>query len=270
MSVSNNFAKFDEMVEAQCKRDQALDTAAVDRMVHETSNYKQLVEKHPNFALKSNDGIVFNCHKAILCHNSPFFDVMLSTDWVETQKSMVEVPDYDSKAVGSFLEYIYADKVDVELVERINKLEPGNAKSNAILKRKISKEKLTYDLLGLAHFYQVQDLQDDCLNHLSKCITEKNVVDIWLLSRKYQKDELKEAALSKLVEWKGKVEGFDDIHKSPELSAELWAYTFSNYSVKKLKTFHEHMMENDPEYAARWTRHQKYSSFNKQKTSKQT
>jgi len=265
MSVSNNYAKFAEatLQRQQQKRDQALSATSAESMVQETSNYKQLAEKHPNFALKSNDGVVFNCHKATLCHNSPFFDAMLSTNWVETKKSMVEVPDYDSKAVGSFLEYIYADKVDVELVERINKLEPGKAESKPILKRKICKEKLTHDLLGLAHFYQVQDLQDDCFNHLSACITEKNVLDIWLVSRKYQKDDLKEAALSKLVEWKGKVEGFDEIHKSPELSAELWTYTFSNYSVKKLKTFHEHMMETDPEYAARWARHEKYNRMHK-------
>ena len=68
MSVSNNYAKFAEatLQRQQQKRDQALSATSAESMVQETSNYKQLAEKHPNFALKSNDGVVFNCHKATL------------------------------------------------------------------------------------------------------------------------------------------------------------------------------------------------------------
>ena len=71
-------------------------------------------QKHTDFALVLKSGQELKCHKFVLAESSPFFDTMLSQQqFTETATSRMKVGHIEEVTVYSFLEYLYANKVDV-------------------------------------------------------------------------------------------------------------------------------------------------------------
>jgi len=109
---------------------------------------------YSDFYVESKDGFVFECHKYVLAQNSTYFDGLLSHDYQETKESWLKFRDFDGATVGAFLEYLYSDKYDKCAGQQFN--------------RKFSRDKLTSELLVMAHVCQVEDLEEDCVKHLSQ------------------------------------------------------------------------------------------------------
>ena len=137
------------------------------------------------------------------------------------------------------MEYLYSNKTNeglAGLAKKTGGLDGPNSR------RIFNHDKLTPDLLIMAHQYQVRDLQEDCIRHLSGNINGENAVDVWMAARTCESNELKEAALHVLVGlmWVyksralGKSVGMDvipnlgDVFYSPQLASELMKYTFEN------------------------------------------
>ena len=79
-----------------------------------------------DFALVSKDGKVLSCHKARLVENSEYFRAMLSHKMRETSSNKMDVPEYDGVTVASFLEWVYAQKFNEEVMRKLQKsAEPG-------------------------------------------------------------------------------------------------------------------------------------------------
>ena len=155
-------------------------------------------QKYTDFALQAKGGEVFRCHKVTLDKNSAYFQALLSNQWQETKDSLIQVPDYDAEIVAKFLAYLYSDKENAAMAKSYAELK--GAPMEPIYKRQFDTEKLCPELLKMADFYQVQDLQDDCILHLKRNITEENAVAAWRAAGPPLNSlELKKAALIFLV-----------------------------------------------------------------------
>jgi len=111
-------------------------------------------QKYTDFSVESKDGFVFRCHKYVLDQNCAYFEGLLSHDYKETKEGMLKFRDFDGVTVGAFLQYLYAHKYDKCAGQEFN--------------RKFSRDKLTSELLVMAHVCQVEDLEEDCVKHLSQ------------------------------------------------------------------------------------------------------
>ena len=111
-------------------------------------------QKYSDFYVESKDGLVFKCHKYVLDQNCPYFEALLSYDYKETKESWLKFRDFDGATVGAFLQYLYSHKYDNCAGQQFN--------------RKFSRDKLTSELLVMAHVCQVEDLEEDCIKHLSQ------------------------------------------------------------------------------------------------------
>ena len=131
-------------------------------------------QNYTDFALQAKGGEVFRCHKVTLDKNSAYFQALLSNKWQETKDGLIQVPDYNAEIVAKFLAYLYSDKENAAMAKSYAELK--GAPMEPIYKRQFDTEKLCPELLKMADFYQVQDLQDDCIQHLKINITEENAV----------------------------------------------------------------------------------------------
>ena len=207
-------------------------------------------QKHTDYALESKDGSVFQCHKHVLAYSSPYLEAMLKEDDMSRKKGSLKV-SFSAGISANFLEYLYSNKTNeglAGLAKKTGGLDGPNSR------RIFNHDKLTPDLLIMAHQYQVRDLQEDCIRHLSENINGENAVDVWMAARTCESNELKEAALHVLVGlmWVyksralGKSVGMDvipklgDVFNSPQLASELMKYTLENvtYSPGKQDDTH--------------------------------
>ena len=198
--------------------------------------------EYTDFALQAKDGELFPCHKFVLDRSSPFFKALLSKDCEETKNGVMKVPDHDAKTVEAFRDYLYADKAGNDIVERLKKLQKMEIKlvptGEHIFKRQFDHQKYTPDLLTMAHMYQIEDLQTDCIEHLQCNMNKENAVGSWIASEKYDCVKLKTAALEFLIDHLKKadtadIQGFDETYHSPELMKQLLNYTFANHMITK-------------------------------------
>ena len=144
----------------------------------------------------SNDGVLHPCRKHVLASNSPAFKAMLEMDCAETNKGLMKVQDYDSQTVKNFIKYTHALKAGKDIVEMARSAaQPGEC----IFIRQFDKMGYTPDLLLMAHRYQVEDLQTDCIEHLSMNLTKEIVVDAWTAAYTIDCSKLKKAALDFLA-----------------------------------------------------------------------
>ena len=124
---------------------------------HETENLARDVtcshvtwsQKYTDFSVESKDGIVY-----VLDQNCVYFEALLSHDYKETKESWLKFRDFDGATVGAFLQYLYSRKYDKCAGQQFN--------------RKFSRDKLTSELLVMAQVCQVEDLEEDCVKHLSQ------------------------------------------------------------------------------------------------------
>ena len=123
--------------------------------------------KFADFKLVSSDGKIHLCYKHVLYNISPYFKALFETDWAETNNGVMEVPQHDGTTVKNFLKYINAKEAGSDIVQRLRETaQPGEH----IFKRQFDKDQYNSDLLKMAHLYQVEDLQNDCAEQLSKTL----------------------------------------------------------------------------------------------------
>ena len=89
-----------------------------------------------------------------MVQNCTYFEAPLNHDYKETKESWLKFWDFDGATVGAFLQYLYSYKCDKCAGQQFN--------------RKFNRDKLTSELLVMAHVCQVEDLEEDCVKHLSQ------------------------------------------------------------------------------------------------------
>ena len=154
-------------------------------------------QEYTDFVIESSDGRVFPCHKKDLAENSDFFKSMLSKDFKETTTGVMKVPEFDAKTVARFLAYIYAGRAGDKLMQRIK----AHAKPGEFISRRdFDEENYTLPLLRMANMYQLQELQDDCIEYIKKHITRENAVEVWNMAGICGSQKLKESAVKFMVQ----------------------------------------------------------------------
>ena len=184
--------------------------------------------KYTDFGLVSHDGEIHPCHKHVLNNCSPVFKAMLEMVCVETINGVMKVPDFDAQTVKNFIQYIIAKEAGSDILDRLRQTaQPGEH----IFKRQFDKTCYTVNLLLMAHCYQVDDLQTDCIEHLSKNLNKENVVETWIAANTIDCDKLKKAALDFLAKHfnQGDTSDFPGLYHSEktfQLMEELHQYMF--------------------------------------------
>jgi len=202
-------------------------------------------QKHTDFVIVLESGEALRVHKIFLAENSPVFDAMLSQDFVETQHNQVKIDQFDEETVISFLQYIYADCVKDERTIELLRAAAGPEKH--IFKRTgFDPNRFTVDLMGMAHFYEVKDLMDDCAEYLKENIGDDNVMDVWMEAEKCGNETLTSIAIEHLVERpNGKalkdIPGFMDAFQAYDKPVRdlLTALATRNLSLKDANTYLE-------------------------------
>ena len=169
--------------------------------------------KFTDFKLVSSDGKIHPCYKHVLYSISPYFKAMLETDWAETNNGVMEVPQHDATTVKNFLKYINAKEAGNDIVQRLRETaQPGEH----IFKRQFDKDQYNSNLLKMAHLYQVEDLQNDCAEHLSKTLAKENVVHYWAIANTIDCTKLKTAAIDFIAQHvnQGDIDNFPGLFHS--------------------------------------------------------
>jgi len=164
------------------------------------------------FELILMSGRVEKCCKTLLIQNSEFFKTMMNHEWVESTNNQMKVDQFTDETVISFLQYLNSSRNQSAVDE-----EPPT------FLRDFNKDKLTLELLSLAHFYQIQDLQSDCVEHLKSIISDKNVIEIWIASERFDIKSLSKEAMKHLAERPGG----KDIQEVPGFSEALESHPHS-------------------------------------------
>jgi hypothetical protein len=107
--------------------------------------------------IQTNDGVIFNAHKAILVARSPVCLKMLTSNMKEAATNTVEVDDFDSTTMRELLRFIYCGEV-----QYLNE----NAK----------------DLIYAAEKYEVKHLKEICIEELAANVSEENVIETLIIA----------------------------------------------------------------------------------------
>ncbi len=100
----------------------------------------------------SGDNVTFNAHRLVLISAAEYFKVMLTRQMREGISNQIPLPDYDSKTVGVFLEYIYLEQ-DPFLGEGAKAID-------------------AQQLLGLAHLCRIHSLTQICAKYIGQNFDE--------------------------------------------------------------------------------------------------
>ena len=170
-------------------------------------------QKFTDFAIRLQSGRRVKAHKHVLAENSEVFEAMLTQELEEAKNNEMSLEHFEDKTVFSFIEYLYADKIkDQDIIDEVK---CGALPNEYIFKRSFCREKLTIDLLKMAHMYQVEDLKMDCREYLHDNICDGNVMEIWMGAERLEYKGLSSTAIQHLVDRpKGKtltnVPGFNE------------------------------------------------------------
>jgi len=170
-------------------------------------------EEFSDFAIVVENGQEVKCHKVMLAKASPVFRAMLKKDFLETKTNKMQMTEFDSETVQSFLDYIYEDH---ELVP-----------DQDVYKRNFDKKRLTAELLRFSHMYDVRNLLKKCIEHQKKNVDDTNAVQVWTVAEAIGNEELREVALEYLTKKKDKlleVPGMRESFLSPQLMESLVDY----------------------------------------------
>jgi len=153
--------------------------------------------KYTDFKLMSNDKKIHPCRKHVLDSNSPVFKAMLEMDWAETNQGLMKISSHGAQTVKNFIKYTHAQKAGRDIFEMLRSAaQPGEH----IFIRQFDRMGYTPDLLLMAHCYQVDELQIDCIEHLSKNLTKTNVIDVYKAANTIECSKMKKAALNFLAQ----------------------------------------------------------------------
>jgi len=135
-------------------------------------------QKLTDFTIVLKSGKHLKVHKHVLAENSEAFEAMLTQEFEEAKTNQMSMAHFEDTTVYSFIEYLYADRIkDPEILRQIR---AGIGPDDYIYKRCFQAQKLTVNLLKMAHMYRVEDLKADCIEYLMKNISDLNVMDVWL------------------------------------------------------------------------------------------
>jgi hypothetical protein len=117
-------------------------------------DFKRMFEEELlcDIKIQTNDGVIFNAHKAILVARSPVCLKMLTIKMEEAETNVVKVDDFDSTTMRKLLRFIYCGEVQ-DLKE--------NAKN----------------LIYAAEKYEVNQLKEMCIEELAANVSEENVIE---------------------------------------------------------------------------------------------
>jgi len=174
-------------------------------------------QKYTDFIVVLQSGQQLKCHKSVLAYNSDVLEAMLENDLLESKTGQMKFNRIDDQTVVSFMEYIYASSLDAEIKDRI--LPSGGLlglledfwTKGFVPRRSFKKEKLTWQLLEMAHMYHVVDLEEDCADHLTMDVTDNNVMVIWKNGERFESKILTSAATKYLVKRTNKISSLSDI-----------------------------------------------------------
>lgn len=108
-------------------------------------------ELFTDFQLKTNDGEVLKAHKVILAARSPVFFAMLTNDLEEAQTGSVKVRDFNRQIMKEVLRFVYQNEVE-------------------------NVDEIASDLIFAAEKYQLEQLQELCVESLIATTTAVNVL----------------------------------------------------------------------------------------------
>jgi hypothetical protein len=94
-------------------------------------------------------------HRAILCHASPVFVKLFTTDMVEVRKSECVINDIDPKIFEDFLNFIYSGKLPDNLIQ------------------------VAKGLYEVAHYYQIETLKKICRDEVEHSLSVFNAVELY-------------------------------------------------------------------------------------------
>jgi speckle-type POZ protein len=122
-------------------------------------DFKRMFEEELlcDIKIQTNDGVIFNAHKAILVARSPVCLKMLTIKMEETATNEVKVEDFDSVTMRKLLRFIYCGEVQ-DLKENIK------------------------DLIYAAEKYEVNQLKEICIDELAKNVSEENVIETLIIA----------------------------------------------------------------------------------------
>lgn len=109
--------------------------------------------KFSDLIIKSSDGVELKAHKAILCTKSDVFDAMFSSEMRESLSGIVSCIDLDAKVLSELIRFVYCNKVE-------------------------GLENVDIELYGVARRYQIEKLDEICLQSIYKRLDEKNALEI--------------------------------------------------------------------------------------------
>jgi len=155
-------------------------------------------QKFTDFSFILKSGQELKCHKFILANNSDFFEAMLTNDMEEAKSNQVKMDHFSGETVVSFLEYLYSETVKSEKTVAALTRDSGDP-NKYIYKRSFDEQKLTLELLRMAHMYHVEDLEMDCIYHLKATLTDDNVMTIWKEAQRHNIEDLCETTINHLV-----------------------------------------------------------------------
>jgi len=145
----------------------------------EPTGYASWRQQFPDYKLVAETGEEFPCHKVFLTKNSPVFKGMLANDFKEGKEGKTEIKDFNHETISSLLEFLYAEKTDG--------------------RRDIDPKRLTPELLELAHMFQFEELEHECIQHLKDRVTDDNAIEAWDIANRTQSRALKAAVFEKLI-----------------------------------------------------------------------
>jgi len=154
-------------------------------------------QKITDFTVVLQSGKRVRVSKYILAENSEVFESMLTQEYEEAKNNEMSLAHFKDETVVRFIEYLYSDRRDPEIIAQVR---AGIGPNEYIYKRRFAREKLTMDMLEIAHMYQVEDLKKDCSEYLLKNISDDNVMEVWLGAQAMEYESLASTAIKHLAE----------------------------------------------------------------------
>jgi len=186
----------------------------------------KLRDTYPDFAIESESGKVFNCHKFQLAKLSPVFEAIFkeadtskvvskqkqtkkhkNKTKTEVKTERLQIEGFSDKTIEDFINYAYA-----------RTLKDSSA--------------FTCQMLQMANKYQVPALSELCDIQLAQAVTRDTLAEMWATSVACSASRLKEAVLAALVDhWADRknVPGVEDLIKTdPEFLIAFISATNKN------------------------------------------
>merc|ERR1712029_189245 len=168
----------------------------------------------------------------------------LSQEMLEKQENQVKIKNFDDETITSFLQYIYAARIDDEETVKTIRAQVGTDKH--IFRRPgFQRTKYNIDLMRMAHHYEVKDLVTDCAEHLKDSICDENVMKVWTEAEKFEITALCSKSMEHLADRPvGKplkeVPGFEEAFKDLDKPVKELLAVMSD-KISSLKDEYQHL-----------------------------